>query len=121
MARIEKFEDLECWKEARVLVTNIYKDLESNHKIDLDTKSQMRRAVLSIMNNIAEGFGRISNKEFVRFLGFSTSSANEVKSMLYVLSDLEYLSPDQVNEFHQQVDKTKHMILGLIRYLNSKL
>ena len=76
MPKIESFEDLECWKAARTLVKDVY--LMSNQGLlykDYDTKSQLKRASLSIMNNIAEGFGRYSNKEFVKFLGYSKSSA----------------------------------------------
>jgi len=88
---------------------------------DNDTKSQLRRATLSIMNNIAEGFGRISNKEFIRFLGFSEASAAEVKSILYVLEDMEYVEKEKIKEYHNQVDKTRKLVLGLIRYLRTKI
>ena len=122
MAKIEKFEDLDCWKESRILVKNIYSNLNQNNIIDYDTKSQLRRATLSIMNNIAEGFGRYSNKEFIRFLEYSSSSAAEVKSMIYVLEDLNYSDAKYLKEIHNQIDKTRKLVLGLIRYLkNSKL
>jgi len=69
MAKIERFEDLECWKAARELVNFVYEVSETGKlKRDFDTKSQFRRAALSVMNNIAEGFTRLSPKEFMRFL-----------------------------------------------------
>lgn len=120
MAKIEKFEDLDCWKESRILVKNIYSNLNQNNLIDYDTKSQLRRATLSIMNNIAEGFGRYSNKEFIRFLEYSSSSAAEVKSMIYVLEDLNYSDSEYLKEIHGQIDKTRKLVLGLIRYLKNR-
>ncbi len=120
MAKIEKFEDLDCWKESRILVKNIYSNLNQNNLIDYDTKSQLRRATLSIMNNIAEGFGRYSNKEFIRFLEYSSSSAAEVKSMIYVLEDLNYSDSEYLKEIHDQIDKTRKLVLGLIRYLKNR-
>ncbi|MEO9802600.1 MAG: four helix bundle protein [Reichenbachiella sp.] len=120
MSKVLKFEDLDCWKEARVLVKNIYSSLNQNKSIDHDTKSQMRKATLSMMNNIAEGFGRYSDKEFIRFLEYSSSSAAEVKSMLYVFEDLQYLNQNHLDILHEQVDKTRKLTLGLIRYLKNK-
>ena len=117
---IEKFEDLDCWKEARVLVKMIYEMLRNTEKIDRDTASQIRRAALSVMNNIAEGFGRFGDKEFVRFLNISSGSAAEVKSIAYVLEDLNYLTGSESKEIKNQVDQTRKLIHGLIRYLNSK-
>ena len=121
MNKIDRFEDLNCWKEARILVKWIYLECE-NGKInnDFDTKGQLRRAVLSIMNNIAEGFARYSDKEFIRFLEYSDSSAAEVKSMLYVLEDLNYLNSEKLEKYHEQVDKTRKLTLGLIRYIRNK-
>ena len=120
MSKIEKFEDLDCWKEARILVKIIYIMLDSNNQIDRDTKGQMRRATLSVMNNIAEGFGRYSNKEFIRFLEYSSSSAAEVKSMIYIFEDLEYCEFQKLQLINEQLDKTRKLTLGLIRYLKNK-
>lgn len=70
------------------------------------------------MNNIAEGFGRKSNKEFIRFLGIASSSAAEVKSMVYVLEDMNYLNKDEILILHGKVDSARKLTLGLIRYLS---
>jgi four helix bundle protein len=118
MSNIKRFEDLDCWREARKTVKMIY--LESARgqlSKDYDTKSQLRRAALSIMNNIAEGFARRSNKEFMRFLDYSEGSAAEVKSMLYVLEDIEYLDSQTLKGYHVQIDTTRKLVLGLLRYL----
>ena len=121
MAKIEKFEDLNCWKEARKLVNLVYILCENKGlNRDYGLVDQIKRASVSVMNNIAEGFGRISNKEFVRFLGFASSSAHEVKSMSYVLLDLKFIDDKEFQKLNESVDITKNMILGLIKYLRSK-
>ena len=121
MAKVEKFEDLHCWQAARELVRMIYQLCEQGKlSKDFDTRSQLRRAALSTMNNIAEGFGRSSNREFIRFLEMSQSSSMEVRSMTYVLSDLQYLDENQIKEIQESAEKTKSLTLGLIRYLRSK-
>jgi four helix bundle protein len=121
MAKVEKFEDLKCWQAARELVKIVYSACESGKLVkDFDTKSQIRRAALSTMNNIAEGFGRGSDKEFIRFLEFSQSSAMEVKSITYVLLDLDYLKEEVIAEISKKAEETKSITLGLIRYLRNK-
>lgn len=121
MAKVEKFEDLICWQKARVLVKEIYLATNKGEFAkDYDAKSQIRRAALSSMSNIAEGFGRFSKKEFVRFLEISTSSASEVKSILYVSSDLGYLAEEQIQSLQQLAEEVKALGLGLIKYLNTR-
>lgn len=121
MSKIDQFEDLECWKEARKLVSLVYKMTnEGAVSKDFDFKSQMRRASISVMNNIAEGFGRYSNKDFIRFLQYSSSSSAEVKSMGYLLQDLGYAVEKDCEELMKQTEKTRRMVLGLIKYLKQK-
>jgi len=72
------------------------------------------------MNNIAEGFGRGSEREFVRFLDIAQSSAMEVKSITYVLFDLRYLSEDRIIAIRERAEEVKSITLGLIRYLRKK-
>jgi len=122
MAKIEKFEDLECWKAARELVKEIF--LICSKKVlskDFEMQSQIKRAGISTMNNIAEGFSRFHKKEFVRFLDFSQSSAGEVKSMIYILEDLEYITINEATSLHLKTDKTRNLTLGLIKYLSSTI
>lgn len=120
--KAKRFEDLFCWQAARRLVKLIYLACKEKELYrDFDTKSQLKRAALSVMNNIAEGFARFSEKEFKRFLDIAQSSASEVKSMLYVLEDLEYLEVKKINEIHAQVDEARNLTLGLIRYLDTKI
>lgn len=86
---------------------------------DFGTKDQLRRASLSIMNNIAEGFSRTSTKEFIRFLSISESSAAEVKSMIYVLLDLKYIDSKKSIELHEEIDDVRQQIRSFIKYLNT--
>ncbi len=116
-AKIKHFQDLHCWQKACVFTKTAYQ-LEGKLAKDWDTRSQFRRAALSIMNNIAEGFCRFSNKEFIRFLEIAQSSAAECKSMLHLFEELEYLPKKELQSLHEQVDETRNLILGLIKYLH---
>ena len=121
MSKVQRFEELNCWKKSRELVRLVYKISEKGKmKTDFDLKSQFRRAAVSSMNNIAEGFSRFSQKEFIRFLDISSSSAGEVKSMLYILEDLEYASTKDLEELHLLTDETKKLTLALLKYLVNK-
>lgn len=83
-------------------------------------KDQIKRASISVMNNIAEGFGRFSNKEFIRFLDISKASCIELESMSYILEDLNVISPDQLIEFRNQISVTQAKTNGLLKYLAEK-
>ena|SRR5688572_11710209 len=117
MSKVERFEDLRCWQEARSLVKEIYLIAEYGKLArDFDTRSQLRRAALSA-NNIAEGFGKYSSKEFIRYLDTASNSASEVKSILYVLLDLHYLEVDKIIALQNKADEVRALNLALIRYL----
>lgn len=121
MSKVNRFEDLRCWQASRKLVGNIYNAVESGKlSKDFETRGQLRRAALSSMSNIAEGFGKFSNKEFIRYLDIAQSSALEVKSILYVLSDMNYLTQDKIEGLHNLCDETRSLTLALIKYLRSK-
>ena len=117
--KVTRFEDLECWQAARELVKRVYEvSQESALSKDWDARSQFRRASVSVMNNIAEGFARYYKNEFKRFLDIAQSSAAEVKSMLYLFEDLQYLAKEAVEDLHSKVNKTRNFTLALIRYLD---
>ncbi|HWB63950.1 MAG TPA: four helix bundle protein [Chitinophagales bacterium] len=121
MPKIERFEDLDCWKAARELINYVY-DLTEKPALakDFDTKSQIRRAGLGAMNNISEGVGRYSSKEFVRFLDISQSSGQEIRSMAYVLLDRKYIAQQEFVTLCEMANKLISVDNGLIKYLYSR-
>lgn len=122
MALIKNFEDLECWKLARIYVKKIYLNTSRQQlNNDFGFQAQIRDAAVSIMNNIAEGFGRSSKKEFKRFLIISLGSLSETKSMTYVANDLGYFNDELTKELQVDNEVIKSKILGLIKYLNTKI
>ncbi|MBN2638840.1 MAG: four helix bundle protein [Bacteroidales bacterium] len=116
MAGVKRFEELEIWKEARVLNKELFL-LFSDHK-NFAFRDQLLRASLSVLNNIAEGFERDSDKEFQRFLKIAKGSAGEVRNMFYIANDLNYLSNDQAEVFIEKIAKISSGISKLIKYLN---
>jgi four helix bundle protein len=87
--KLTRFEDLDCWKDARQLMRQVYEAIEQDSAWKRDARlcSQIQSAAGSVMANIAEGFVRRSNKEFVQFLFIAMSSSAEVKSHLYIAVD----------------------------------
>ena len=122
MSTIQKFEDLEIWQLARVLAKEIFL-LTQNGKLskDFSLKDQMGRSSGSIMDNIAEGFGRASRLEFIQFLSISTGSADELKSQLYRCLDKEYISKDIFDTLYEKTNAIYKKINGFIKYLNTTL
>jgi four helix bundle protein len=119
--KIDRFEDIEVWRAAREFVGNIYKTLdESSFKKDYSLMDQIKRASVSIMANIAEGFSRNSNKEFIRFLFIAKSSAAEVQSHLYVALDIGSLSKDRFDLLYDKLDKIQRQISDFIKYLKTR-
>ena len=120
--RIERFEDIEAWKEARKLVNMIY-GISDKQKFsrDFGLKNQIRSASVSVMSNIAEGFDRGTNKEFIQFLIVGRASASEVKSQLYVALDRKYITSDRFHEIYDQISKLISLIDGFVRYLKTNL
>lgn len=122
MARVNKFEDLICWQKARKLVNAIYKITDSGKfSKDYDLRSQIRRASISIMSNIAEGFSRYHKKEFIRFLDIAQSSASEVKSQLYIANDQKYIEKEIATELFNLIEEVRKTTLGLLKYLDKKV
>ena len=117
--KIQRFEELECWKEARQLVNMVYKAVRDNMNFQKDFRlsSQITAAAVSTMSNIAEGFSRRSNKEFVQFLFISKSSATEVQSEAYVALDQKYIDQGAFDRIYNQAEKVSKINSGLITYL----
>ena len=120
MASIKSFEDLKCWQEARSYCNTVYSILINNKEInDYALKNQINSASGSIMDNIAEGFGRDGNKEFRQFLTFAKGSCTETKSQLVRALDRNYISQLQFDELCSQNVAIQKMITGLIKYMNN--
>ena len=118
--KVNSFEDLQVWKDSRILVKIIYQlTSEGQFNKDFGLKEQIQRASVSIMNNIAEGFERNNNKEYIKFLGHSKGSAGEVRSMLYVAADLGYISQDSFNTIYQMSINIITQLSNFIKYLKS--
>ena len=119
--KIERFEDIQSWQEARILTKRVYGiTKELSFKRDQALCGQIQRAAVSIMANIAEGFDRQSRKEFVQFLYYASASASEVQSHLYVALDQRYISEQDFEIMYEQAKKTKSLINGFIAYLKGK-
>ena len=105
MAKVERFEDIEAWKRSRVLTKKVY-DCTKQRGFDKDfgLKDQIRRASVSTMSNIAEGFERGGNQEFLQFLATAKGSSGEVRAQLYVALDQGYISQQQFNEMYKDAE-----------------
>jgi four helix bundle protein len=120
-AMIQRFEDIQAWQESRKLVKMIYsltyKELFSK---DYGMRDQIRRASVSTMANIAEGFDCESRVEFARFLGIARRSAVEVQSILYAALDNGYINQEEFDLHYEQARKAKALIGGFKRSLTNK-
>ena len=121
--KIRKFEDLESWKKARQLTSKIYQTTgRGNFGRDFGLKDQIRRASISILSNIAEGFERGGDKEFLQFLAMAKGSCGEVRAQLYAAFDQGYVSQEAFEESSQGTIEIGRLISGLMKYLsNSEL
>lgn len=113
--KIQKFEDIIAWQRAQDHAILIYKTFKNLN--DSNFKRQICSAVVSISNNIAEGYNRQSNKEFGRFLYIALGSASEVKSMTYLAFRLEYISEKEKNTILDKCSEVSRLIQGFIRSL----
>jgi len=122
VALIRCFEDIRAWQEARILVRGIYRiSNQGAFAKDFGLKDQIRRAAVSVMTNIAEGFDDDSKAEFARFLGYSRRSAVEVQSLLYTAIDAGYINQTKFDELYQQADKTKALVGGFRHSLKKRM
>ena len=120
MPTVKSFEDLAVWKDARKFTNKIYNLTNKFPKEELyGLTSQIRRATVSIMSNIAEGFDRRSDKELSNFLSIARASSSEVQNDLYIALDLNYISQVEFNQLYQEAKKIAKQINGLMNYLKS--
>jgi len=113
--RINRFEEIKAWQKSRILVKEIYTEFRDLK--DYSFKNQIQRAVISVQNNIAEGFERRGNKELRQFLYISKGSSAEVRSMLYNALDLGYVKNDRFSNLYDKTEEVSKMLSGLIKKL----
>ena len=120
MPAIKRFEEIEAWQTARDLTKTIYAVMEQGKFArDFDLRDQIRRASVSVMSNIAEGFESQTQQQFIRYLSIAKASAGEVRSQLYVSRDLNYLTEEQFTSLFQMAEKASRQITNFISYLES--
>jgi four helix bundle protein len=120
MATFKRFEDITAWQKSRELTNDIYSATsKGNFSKDFGLKDQIRRASVSIMSNIAEGFERSGTAEFAQFLATAKGSAGEVRSQLYVAIDQGYITESAFEALANSATQISRMISGLMDYLRS--
>ena len=119
--KIHRFEEIQAWQESRKLVNQIYETTQTKKDFNTDYRliNQIQAAAVSTMSNIAEGFARRSNKEFIQFLFISKSSAAEVQSQLYVALDQNYINKTQFQTIYNQAETVSKLTSGFIKYLKN--
>src|SRR4030095_4380554 len=120
MATFKKFEEIECWKRARELTRRVY-EITNRPAFarDFGLKDQIRRASVSVMSNIAEGYDRSGTAEFIHFLATAKGSAAEVRCQLYVAVDQGYIEENNFIELSALASETGNMVAGLMKYLRA--
>ena len=120
MGQIKKFEEIQGWQKARELSQVIYK-ITKNSELSKDfaLRDQLRRSCISIMSNIAEGFARRTNKEFINFLGLAHGSVAELQSQ-HIALDRQYISKEQFHAIYCLAEETSKLIQGLAKYLKKR-
>ena len=117
--KIKKFEDLESWKKGRQLTNAVYEATATgSFARDFGLKDQIRRASISILSNIAEGFERGGDREFLQFLAMAKGSCGEVRAQLYVAIDQGYLSRPLFERLSNDAAEIGRLISGLMKYLS---
>lgn len=120
MAGITRFEEIQAWQTARQLTNLIYQFTGQGAFVkDFALRDQIRRAAVSVMSNIAEGFESRTQAQFVNYLGQAKASAGEVRCQLYIALDQKYISQEQFNEAAELADKAARQISRFIDYLEA--
>jgi len=122
MQKLNTFEEIISWKKARLFNRRIYLVTEDQKfKNDFDLARQIRRASVSISSNIAEGFERNTDKEFIYFLYVAKASAGEVRSQIYLAFDLNYISRETFDHLLYEITEISKLLGGFIKYLEKKI
>jgi four helix bundle protein len=119
MATLTKFEDIKAWQKARFFCHEVFMIIEETKlSRDYKLKEQINGSSGSAMDNIAEGFGRGGNLEFIQFLEISHASACESQSQLYRILDRKYITEEKFKQLYEIAEEVKRMLLSLIKYLS---
>ena len=118
MATLKRFEDIEAWQIARKLTREVYA-LSGTGRFakDFGLRDQIRRAAVSVMSNIAEGFERGGSNEFNQFLSIAKGSAGEIEAQMYVALDQNYITKEQFDLIMSLAGSAKKLIAGFMNYL----
>lgn len=120
MVAITRFEDIEAWKTSRQLTNSVYAHTnQSGFNRDFGLRDQIRRASVSVMSNIAEGFESRTDVQFINFLGMARASAGEVRSQLYIAVDQKYITEEQFSDTSAVAETCARQIAKFIKYLES--
>ena len=120
MAGINRFEEIESWKTARQLTNMVYAlGNQTGFNRDFGLRDQIRRASVSEMSNIAEGFESRTDVQFINFLGMAKASAGEVRAQLYVALDQKYIADEQFKEAYASAETCARQIARFIAYLET--
>jgi four helix bundle protein len=115
----ESYKNLKIWSDAILLAEDIYKVTKKFPKDEMfGTVSQLRRAVVSVSSNIAEGSSRVSKKDFTRFIDISIGSLHEVESLLYLAYKLEYVSKNDYDKLVLEIQNLGLLLGGFRKYLS---
>jgi len=120
MSAITRFEEIQAWQTARQLTNLIY--VLTGHPAfakDFGLKDQIRRAAVSVMSNIAEGYESRTDTQFINYLGNARASAGESRAQLYIALDQKYISSEQFQSAYELADKTSRQIANFIKYLEA--
>lgn len=115
---MKTYREIICWQKAIALVKSVY-ELTNNfpHSEQFGLTSQLRRAAISIPSNIAEGFGRGSNKDFRRFLDISRGSLFELQTQLYISKELGFVAGKSYDIIYEQSREVERILIGFIKSL----
>ena len=120
MPTINSFEEIEAWTRARRLANELHRIfLKDSAKNDFGLKNQVSRSIGSVMDNIAEGFERGGNKEFIQFLFIAKGSAGETRSQLFRMLDRNYISKEEFESLLAELSFTSKLIMNFIKYLKN--
>jgi four helix bundle protein len=119
--KINKFEDLEIWKESLIITRNVYDLLaKKEFNLEFELKNQIKRATISISSNIVEGFEKNNNNEFIRFLKISKGSVGEVRNQIYIAFNVNKIGKQDFDFINESLTSLSNKIGSLIMYLEDE-